>query len=173
MPTPYEGPVGPTVRSRFVAVYPFARVDGSDRMLMLRRAVGAFAGHWYMVTGTIEPGERAWEAALRELREETGLVPRELWSADFTDAFYNPADECIEMVATFVAKVGEDPSPVILNGEADAHEWCLLPEVLARMPFAGHKRALAEVWPRFLEGTPPPWLRIPPTEGWRELLTEG
>jgi dATP pyrophosphohydrolase len=152
--------MGPRVRSRFVAVYPFARVDGADRMLMLRRAEGAFKGHWYMVTGTLETAERAWEGALRELREETGLEPLELWSADFTDSFYNPADECIELVPAFVAKVGADPV-VTLDGEADAFEWCALPEVLARMPFGGHKRALADVWPRFLEGTPPPWLRIP------------
>ncbi|MBK1663387.1 NUDIX pyrophosphatase [Rhodospirillum rubrum] len=158
---PAASRIGPAIRSRFIAVYPFARIDGEPRMLMLHRARGVFQGHWYMVTGTIEPGERAWRAAERELAEETGLIARALYSADFTDSFYNPADECIELVPAFLAVVDDDP-PITLNHEADAFQWCDRAGVLALMPFAGHRRALADLWPTALDTPPAPWLRLLP-----------
>ena len=39
-------------------------------LLMERRTP---PGWWQSVTGSLEPGETAWEAAVRELQEETGL----------------------------------------------------------------------------------------------------
>jgi dihydroneopterin triphosphate diphosphatase len=32
-------------------------------------------GWWQSVTGSLEPGETPWDAAVRELQEETGLAP--------------------------------------------------------------------------------------------------
>ena len=39
-------------------------------LLMERRTP---PGWWQSVTGSLEPGETAWDAAVRELQEETGL----------------------------------------------------------------------------------------------------
>jgi len=39
------------------------------------RPHGRNIGSWETVHGTIEPGETPVQASLRELREETGLVP--------------------------------------------------------------------------------------------------
>jgi lipoyl(octanoyl) transferase len=53
---------------RTVSVVP---VGSDGRVLLLKRAPGR-GGFWQPVTGRIEPGETAAEAARRELREETG-----------------------------------------------------------------------------------------------------
>ena len=48
------------------------RPDGT--ILLLERAEGtAMAGFYFMPGGLVDPGETPWEAAARELREETGL----------------------------------------------------------------------------------------------------
>ena len=50
------------------------------RLLLQRRPAGSdrFAGLWNGVGGHVESSEHAREGALREIREETGLTPKEL-----------------------------------------------------------------------------------------------
>ena len=45
-----------------------------DAVLLIRRGAPPMAGAWSLPGGRIEWGERAEAAALRELREETGVV---------------------------------------------------------------------------------------------------
>ena len=52
-----------------------ALLERRGRWLVTRRAEGRiFAGQWEFPGGKIEPGESPEQAAVRELREETGLV---------------------------------------------------------------------------------------------------
>ena len=44
-----------------------------DGILILKRAVGAMVGSWYLPGGALDPGESLEECAVRELREESGL----------------------------------------------------------------------------------------------------
>ena len=45
-------------------------------VLLIERGKGALEGRWSLPGGHIEPGEQAREAALREVREETGVEAR-------------------------------------------------------------------------------------------------
>ena len=68
---PIESPVEPDTFALSTAVY----AEGQDgRILLLKRAEGsAMAGTYFLPGGMVDPGETPWEAAARELREESGL----------------------------------------------------------------------------------------------------
>jgi len=53
-----------------------AVVVREGRILLVQEARGPYAGTWSFPKGVVEPGETADAAALRELREETGLEGR-------------------------------------------------------------------------------------------------
>ena len=69
----------PEICSHFVDVHVFRRratPNGppKEEWLVLKRAPHIrLGGSWQMVSGTVEPGEKAYLAAARELFEETGL----------------------------------------------------------------------------------------------------
>ena len=48
--------------------------DDGERLLLIRRAAGPYAGQWALVGGKWEFGETLAEAIVREVTEETGLA---------------------------------------------------------------------------------------------------
>ena len=127
-----------------VSVVPVA-ADG--RVLLLRRSAER-GGFWQPVTGRIEPGEGAAEAAGRELREETGFdVPVEPLGyrhAFALDPLLVPPRRaglriCDE--TAFAARLPERFAPR-LSGEHVAWEWCRPEEAVTRLPYAGLRRAI-------------------------------
>ena len=71
---------------------------GTVEYLMLKRAEETLKGEWCHVAGCLEPGEKAWEAALREVREETGLVPVTFYSTDYCEQFYEVKREMMSQI---------------------------------------------------------------------------
>lgn len=139
------------------------RGHGTDaEVLLLRRAQAHLHGLWTYVAGHVEPGEKAWQAALRELHEETGLHPHALYSADRCETFYDVREERIAVVPAFVAFVDIDVM-VQRDGENDAHQWLSFDAAVARLPFGGQRELFQQVRREFIDGTPPPALRIPMT----------
>lgn len=59
-----------------------------DDILLIQRRNPPLAGEWSLPGGRIEYGEKAADAALRELREETGIEARLVGLVDVVDGLF-------------------------------------------------------------------------------------
>jgi dihydroneopterin triphosphate diphosphatase len=143
-----------------VAVLVLHGAGADTRVLLLRRARGAFAGAWTFVMGGVEDGERATDAARRELLEETGLIASAFYTAGELDAFYDPVRDRIVHVPFFVARVGTGPAIVLEDDVHDAHRWVGFAEAEELLTFSSQRRVLGEVRRAFVAREPDPWRAI-------------
>lgn len=89
-----------------------------DQVLMIRRGTAPRIGQWSLPGGRIAPGERAMDAALRELREETGVTARLVGLIDVVDGIF--ADEGRHYVLIDYAAEWIEGAPVAGDDAAEA-----------------------------------------------------
>src|SRR6266550_3143526 len=120
------------------------RHNGGDwRVLTLQRAAdGKRPGSWETVYGKIDAREKPEKAAVRELREETGLEPESLYNVTVS-SFYLHATGTIEMCITFAAFVSED-ADVTLSEEHQRFEWLSLDDACKRFTWPREAHALRD-----------------------------
>ena len=151
------------VNIRHDMVYCFAvRPAGpSHELLQVRRhPTDYLGGTWQTVVGTIEPGETAAQAALRELREETGLAPVELYQLDTVNSFYVATTDTMFHCPGFCAIVAPDAS-VILNAEHDQHRWLPRSSAAEHFLWPGDRAWVVELCRTILnDGPAKPYLRL-------------
>lgn len=147
------------VRSFFICCYVCNKHRDPAEYLLLRRAGGYLHGLWQPVTGRIEKGEKAWQAALREVEEEAGLVPEELYSANFVQMFYDIDKDGINIVPVFIAFVADDAQPILSEEHSDL---CWLPAEPARehVYFPQQRDTLTRIEQEFVQRPPMEFLRI-------------
>lgn len=120
-------------------------VGPSGRVLLIR--THKWKDRWGVPGGKIEYGERMADAAHREVREETGLLVRELRWAPVQEAvesteFHRPAHF---VLLNYVARA--DSEAVTLNEEAQQCAW-VTPEEALHMDLNSYTRALVEHYVR-------------------------
>jgi 8-oxo-dGTP pyrophosphatase MutT (NUDIX family) len=127
-----------------VEVYPLRRRENDWQSLVLRRAVGKRCpGSWEVIHGLIEPGEGPEQAAIRELREETGLAAARLYNVTVNSFYLQSRGEVVLSVA--FAAVLEPPDSPTLSAEHDSAEWLSIPDAVLRYPWPRSKAILAEI----------------------------
>jgi dihydroneopterin triphosphate diphosphatase len=133
-----------SVRVSLVDVYILRRGGGGLECLVLRRAAGGRCpGSWETVHGHIEDTEHPWQAAQREMEEETGLSPDRLYNLSRVETFYQHRLDEVALVPVFVAFVPADAA-VRLGTEHDRHEWLLPVEAGTRFAWPRERRALED-----------------------------
>jgi dihydroneopterin triphosphate diphosphatase len=133
------------VRTSLIDVYVLRGVGAQLECLVLRRAPGGRCpGSWEAVHGHIEATERPATAALRELQEETGLVPLRLYNLSRVELFYQHRTDEIALVPVFAAFVAAD-SAVRLGKEHDGFEWLSVADAGLRLAWPRERRALGDI----------------------------
>ena len=140
---------------RDVAVQIFKSTPNGPRFLMLRRPPHR-RGFWQAVTGAPLAGETDIEAAIREVREETGLeVSGSVFPLGITYAYalrpeladrwrelYSAGIDEIAVVA-FGAEVPDGVEPTLDPAEHDRFRWCGYEQADAMLDWPIESDALA------------------------------
>jgi 8-oxo-dGTP pyrophosphatase MutT (NUDIX family) len=126
-----------------VEVFVIQHRGGDWRVLTLQRAADAKRpGSWETVYGKIDSGERAEDAAVRELTEETGLEVKALYNVT-VQSFYLHNKHTIQMCIVFAVFVADDADPTI-GEEHQRFEWLPIDEACERYTWPREAHALRE-----------------------------
>ena len=141
------------------------RPDSGGRgweFLQLRRSRDDFlGGTWQTIYGEIEKDETPVEAVLRELKEEAGLVPAELYRLDQVSVFYVAATDTMWHCIPFCAIVTRRQA-VVLNDEHDDHRWVNFADAERLFMWKDNRDAIANIQGHILvDSLAKPFLRIP------------
>lgn len=136
---------GPRVLTDLINVYVFRRTAGDIELLQMHRTGGPMVGTWQPVMGHIEEGERAPQAAMRELAEETGATRVVgLWALDKTHPYYDVTRDAIVIDVRFACEVDASWEPV-LNDEHDDARWVALSSIAETFVWPGQCSSIRDL----------------------------
>lgn len=115
--------------------------DELENLLLLRSDKESYPGIWQPVTGTIAKDEKAYQTAIREINEETGINPKNLWVVPMVNAFYNWEKEIISFVPVFVAEV-DYFSEIKLSPEHTEYIWVKKEDAKKMVSIKNHKNSI-------------------------------
>jgi len=135
--------------SNLIEAHIFRESKKGIEFLLLKRSEGQpYPGLWQMVTGKIKSDEKAYQTALREIKEETGLTPIQLWVAPTVNSFYEPRDEYICLLPVFAARV--ESSKVNLSSEHTEYQWVNKTNAQKLLAWEGQRKAVQIIEDYFL-----------------------
>ncbi|WP_160036401.1 NUDIX hydrolase [Paenibacillus sp. An7] len=147
------------LRCKGIAVVLLKSTPYGYKVLLLKRATPVLRGVWCYIGGGIEEGEKAWEAALREIREETGITKVSLFTSNKYDQFYSANENYIYVAPVFVGYVN-DGQEVTLNNSHSEYEWLTFTEAIERVRIPGNDDVLTFIEKHFVRNSPMEFLRI-------------
>ena len=129
------------LKVRVMDCYIYHQKDKELKFLLLKRNKNKLYEHlWQGVAGKIEKDEKAWETAVRELKEETGLAPKKMFVADHVSRFYEKHKDRMNLVPVFGIEV--DSKDVTLSDEHIDYKWLDFEEAFDTLIWNGQKQGL-------------------------------
>ncbi len=125
-----------------VEVHVVAFEKGAWRILVLQRSADTRCpGSWEAVHGRIEDGEEPEDAAIREVREETGLEVEKLYNVRVQQPFYLHRIHVVEMSVVFAAFVNPRAN-VTIGSEHARFEWLSDTDAMTRLFWPADRTSL-------------------------------
>ena len=129
---------------RVIDAYVYSYESNKLSFLLLKRSRKKIYEYlWQGVAGKIEKNELAWQAALRELKEETGLTAQRIFVADYVSKFYEKHGDRINLVPVFGIEVKN--KKVSLSKEHCNFKWLSFKKAHAKLTWNGQKKGLKAV----------------------------
>ncbi len=129
-------------KKKLIDLYPYRKIENKVEFLLLKRAEGEiYDGQWRMIGGKVEEDETHWEAALRELDEETGLKSTKFWTIPSLNHFYEWETDEILLIPAFAAEIKPAHS-VTLDKEHSKAKWFNINEASERIIWPEQRRLL-------------------------------
>jgi len=127
--------------SNMIEAHIFRTVKDELEFLLLKRSDNQiYPGVWQMVSGKIKESENAIETVLREIKEETGQIPKQLWAAPKINSFYDPDDDSITIIPVFAALV--DDKPIRLSHEHSEFKWVKIKKTQKLLAWPGQRESV-------------------------------
>lgn len=137
------------VTSSLIEAHIFRKAGNNLEFLLLRRSDNEiYPGLWQMVSGSIDGNEKAFQTALREIKEETGLTPEKFWTVPNVNSFYSSTQNEICMIPVFAALV-TDEVEVVISNEHSEFKWAGLSETLKLLAWPGQRRSVEIIYEYF------------------------
>jgi dATP pyrophosphohydrolase len=137
------------IKSTIIEAHIFRKTKNGIEFLLMKRASNEmYPNVWQMVTGSNEDGEKAYETALREIKEETSLIPKTIWIVPNVNSFYSAKDDSVNMVPVFVAEVDTD-SKVVLSEEHIEFLWCSKEKANELFAWPGQRKSVDIIFEYF------------------------
>jgi len=132
-------------KKKLIDLYPYRFSNSTPEFLLCKRSSGKiYSGQWRMIGGKVESGETYWEAALRELREETALTPHKFWTVPSLNQFYEAKRDMILTIPVFAAEINVSAEPV-LNDEHSSFGWFDANEAVSRIIWPEQQRLITTI----------------------------
>ncbi len=130
-------------------------VDGDRRAPAILLIKPQGRNRWQLPKGTIDAGEGAAEAAVREVREEGGVDATVIAPLAPITFFYQMHGRRFLKQVEFFLMQYRSGSPTEHDSEVDDAQWYPLPEALERLTFESEREVVREAMAR-LAGAPAP-----------------
>lgn len=105
----------------------------SDRVLVVRRANPPMPGRWGFPGGVLELGETVAQGAMRELKEETGIIAEAAGPLTVIDTIDRDREGRVRYHYTLVAVIGQWQSGEGVRGDdADEVAWLTRAEIVGQ-----------------------------------------
>ena len=121
-------------------------VDG-DRVMLLRRSIDPWRGHWDIPGGFCDGAELPEDAVVRELREETGLEVQVIALLGMWLDTYSLAGTSFDTLNSYyLLDAGPAPRPRLDRSENSEVGWFTADAVPADIAFPGHQPSVVAAW---------------------------
>lgn len=136
--------------SNLIEAHIFREKNEKIEFLLLKRSPKQYYPNlWQMVSGKIKENETAYNAALREIKEETGLTPEKFWVAPTVNSFYAQDKDYICLLPVFAAKVKFE-SEVKISEEHTEYKWLNPEEAKKILAWDGQRKSIDVIVDYFL-----------------------
>ncbi len=141
------------VTSGLIEAHVFRKHNNEIEFLLLKRSESEnYGGIWQMITGSIDENEKAFDTAIREIKEETGLTPQKLWVVPNVNSFYSPDKDQLIMIPVFAALVNNDS--VVISSEHSEFQWVDKEKAKSLLAWNGQRKSVDTIYQYFKSENP-------------------